>query len=124
MTRGVIAAAALLALTGCNGDAAKTGSNGSAAQAEAPPVDDGKADCITGDAEQWARDCLIERNGHILTIRHPDGGFRRFRLLADGRGLEAADGAERASVQISGRRQIEVATGGERYRLPAQIVGQ
>ncbi|WP_425262550.1 hypothetical protein [Sphingobium cyanobacteriorum] len=115
---------AALALAGCDGDAPRAGNDATTTPAPAPPVDDGKADCITGDATDWAHDCLIERAGDRLTIRHPDGGFRRFRVLADGRGLEAADGAEPARLRIVGDRQIEVAAGDDRYRLPAQIAGQ
>ncbi|SEJ43553.1 hypothetical protein SAMN05518849_106174 [Sphingobium sp. AP50] len=110
----------LALLAGCGEQASKPGNQAAGAQA---PVDDGKADCITGQSEEWAHDCLIERQGDQLTIRHPDGGFRRFRVLADGRGLEAADGAEPAKLKITGKQQIEVATGDDRYRLPAQIAG-
>jgi hypothetical protein len=113
-----------LALAGCGGDAPKAGNNTSSTQADAPLVDDGKADCITGTAGDWVHDCLIERKGDMLTMRHADGGFRRFRVLADGRGLEAADGAEPATLRISGQGQIEVTAGHDRYRLPAQIAGQ
>ncbi|MFC3441233.1 hypothetical protein ACFOKF_08490 [Sphingobium rhizovicinum] len=111
---------ALAALAGCEDQASKPGNQAAGAQAS---VDDGKADCITGEAEDWAHDCLIERQGDLLTIRHPDGGFRRFRVLADGHGLEAADGAEPAKLKIIGAQQIEVAAGDDRYRLPAQIAG-
>ena len=115
---------ALIALTGCGGEASKPGNLvGAAEETEADPVDDGKADCRIGGAEEWASDCMVERAGEMLTIRHGDGGFRRFRVLADGRGLEAADGAEVAVVKIVGDQQIEVAAGADRYRLPAQIAG-
>ncbi|MEK7342509.1 MAG: hypothetical protein AABZ73_01655 [Pseudomonadota bacterium] len=120
----VVAVVALIALTGCGGEASKPGNLvGAAEETEADPVDDGKADCRIGGAEEWARDCMVERAGEMLTIRHGDGGFRRFRVLADGRGLEAADGAEVAVVKIVGDQQIEVAAGADRYRLPAQIAG-
>ncbi|QGP78479.1 hypothetical protein [Sphingobium sp. CAP-1] len=119
MRRLILCAA--LALAGCGDAAPKPGKQAGGAQA---PVDDGKADCITGEAGQWAHDCLVERQGDQLTIRHPDGGFRRFRVLADGRGLEAADGAEPAKLRISGTQQIEVTAGDDRYRLPARIAGQ
>lgn len=112
----------LLALAGCGNGTSTPGNAVDAAQADAQ-VDDGKADCMTGDTQQWERDCLVERKGDILTIRHPDGGFRRFRVLADGHGLEAADGAEPARLSITGEKQIEVAAGNDRYRLPAQIAG-
>ncbi|HUD90940.1 hypothetical protein [Sphingobium sp.] len=108
----------LLVLAGCGNGVSMPGNTADAAQ-----VDEGKADCMTGDTQQWERDCLVEREGDILTIRHPDGGFRRFRVLADGHGLEAADGAEPAKLSITGEKQIEVAAGNDRYRLPAQIAG-
>lgn len=115
---------ALVALAGCGGEASKPGNLiGAAEETEAVPVNDGKADCRIDGAEEWARDCLVEREGDMLTIRHADGGFRRFRVLADGRGLEAADGAEPAVVKIVGDRQIEVTAGADRYRLPAQVAG-
>ncbi|MCI4589282.1 hypothetical protein MOK15_04100 [Sphingobium sp. BYY-5] len=112
----LIGLAMLMVLAGCDGQAPKADS-----ETDTGLVDDGKADCMTGSAKQWARDCLVERRGDTLTIRHPDGGFRRFRVLADGRGLESADGAEPATLSITGKRQIDVAAGDDRYRLPAQI---
>lgn len=119
--RGVVAIA-LVALAGCGQEASKPGNLvGATEETAATPADDGKADCRIGGAEEWARDCTVEREGEILTIRHADGGFRRFRVLADGRGLEAADGAEPAVVKIVGNQRIEVAAGADRYRLPARI---
>lgn len=114
--------AAVLLLAACGGE---TGKLGNAVQAEqtADPVDDGKADCAIGADAAWARDCLIERAGEILTIRHPDGGFRRFRVLADGRGLEAADGAEMARLQIVEAGLVEIRIGGDHYRLPVKVAG-
>jgi hypothetical protein len=70
---------------------------------------------------QWARDCTAERDGDMLTIRHPDGGFRRFRILGDGHGFEAADGAEPAKLTIIGQDRIEAVAGSDRYRLPVQV---
>lgn len=73
-------------------------------------------------------DCKVERtptqDGLILTVRHPDGGFRRLRVTKDGRGVIAADGAQAAKVTIVGPHEIEVALGGDRYRLPATVAGQ
>ncbi|WP_298396694.1 hypothetical protein [Sphingobium sp.] len=120
--RRLAAMLALLSLAGCGEGGSKPGQQASGGQAQ-EAVDEGKADCITGGADEWAHDCLVERQGDLLTIRHPDGGFRRFRVLADGHGLEAADGAEAAKLKIIGAQQIEVATGDDRYRLPAQIAG-
>jgi hypothetical protein len=67
--------------------------------------------CARGDAA-FASACTVEQaqgsDGLILTVRHPDGAFRRLLVTQDGRGVIAADGAE-------------VALGGDRYRLLATI---
>ncbi|NML11666.1 hypothetical protein HHL08_16170 [Sphingobium sp. AR-3-1] len=122
MIRGGMGVAALMLLAGCGGEAASSHDN-STAVADAAPVDDGKADCALAGSGEWARDCLVERVGEMLTLRHPDGGFRRFRVLADGRGLAAADGAEAAKLSILDDKRIEVVAGDDRYRLPARMAG-
>ena len=114
--------AALALLAGCGGEAPSS-QNQSGAVADAAAVDDGKADCALAGSGEWARDCLVDRAGDMLTLQHPDGGFRRFRVLADGRGLEAADGAEAARLSILDDKRIEVVAGDDRYRLPARIAG-
>ncbi|MEQ6334851.1 hypothetical protein [Sphingobium sp. MK2] len=107
----------LLNLAACGGDPSVLG-NGPDAR-----VDDGMAECAIGPDAAWARDCVIERAGNMMTIRHPDGGFRRFTVLDDGRGLEAADGAEEARLQLIGKDQIEIRIGGDRYRMSVQVAG-
>ena len=81
------------------------------------------ADCAIGPAAGWTRSCRAEQEGALLTLRHADGGFRRFTILDDGRGLAAADGAEPANVAIIDKGQIEIGVGGDRYRLPATVAG-
>lgn len=122
MIRIGMGCAALALLAGCGGEA-PTARNQSDGAADAAPVDDGKADCALAGSGAWAHDCAVERAGDMLTLRHPDGGFRRFRVLADGRGLEAADGAEAAKLSIMDDKRIEVVVGADRYRLPARIAG-
>lgn len=116
----------LLLLAGCGGEAAKPGNDGDevVSVAAKAPVDDGMADCAIGPDAAWGRDCTVERSGDMLVLRHGDGGFRRFRVLADGRGLEAADGSEIAQLQIVEGDRIEMRIGGDRYRLPVKIAGQ
>ncbi len=87
--------------------------------------DDGKIKCaINGDSD-FTRDCFTERlsgeGRETMIIRHPDGGFRRFNVLTDGRGLEAADGFDQAKISIVEDGQILVSVGPDRYLLPAQI---
>lgn len=80
--------------------------------------------CQLAGAETFARNCTIDRSsgpdGTILTIHHPDGGFRRLLVATDGQGVDAADGASHAEVRLEGDREIEVLLDGDRYRLPAK----
>jgi len=82
--------------------------------------------CKPFGAAEMAQDCTIDRSvgaeGLVLTVHHPDGGFRRLLVTRDGRGVVAADRAERAVVTtVGGANQIEVALGGDLYRLPATV---
>jgi len=87
--------------------------------------DSGRIACALAGATDFKPVCEVERStnadGITLTLHHPDGGFRRLRVMKDGRGVTAADGAEPARVSISGDRRIEVAVGGDRYLLPATV---
>lgn len=86
---------------------------------------DGRIDCRIGNDDQFQRFCSVERErteqGTLLTVRKPDGGFRRLLATRDGRGVVAADGAEDAQVTIVGENLIEVAIAGDRFRLPARV---
>ncbi|QIG81914.1 hypothetical protein G5C33_11495 [Sphingosinithalassobacter tenebrarum] len=81
--------------------------------------------CAPRGATDFARVCSIDRtptqDGLFLTIRQPDGGFRRLLVTTDGRGVVAADGAEKAVVTPLSGTEIEVEVGGDRYRLPATV---
>ena len=63
-------------------------------------------------------------NGRRTVVRHPDGGFRRLRIVQDGRGLVSADGAEEAKLVIIDKGLIEVTVGDDRYRLPATVAAK
>jgi hypothetical protein len=113
-------AALLLLVTACSSGASEV----------APPDPDDLIECALAGAASFARDCAVERSeeeaGLILVVRHPDGGFRRFEVLTDGRGLASADGADRAQIAVHGTgvdSGIEVAVGADRYRFPATIAG-
>lgn len=86
-----------------------------------------KIACKPAGAAAFETICLLERthggDGLVLTIRHPDGMFRRLLVTRDGRGVIAADGAEQAVVTPMGDREIEVLLGGDAYRLPATVRG-
>ncbi|MBO9623265.1 MAG: hypothetical protein J7500_11195 [Sphingomonas sp.] len=75
-----------------------------------------RIECAAAGETAFGRTCVVEREGAGLTLRHPDGGFRRLLLTQDGQ-LRAADGAEAAVVTPLGGGKVEVALGGARYRL-------
>lgn len=88
-------------------------------------LDDGKIECAINGESDYTRGCETERlageDGVTMIIRHPDGGFRRFNVLTDGRGLEAADGFDKAKVSIVEDGKIMVVVGTDKYLIPAKI---
>ena len=78
--------------------------------------------CALKGAQAFTKDCTVERQRDgdtlFLTVRHPDGGFRRFEVLNDGKGLAPADGANPAQVAFSGE-VLSLAVGEDRYQFPA-----
>ncbi|MBX9814907.1 MAG: hypothetical protein K2X76_09415 [Sphingomonas sp.] len=95
------------------------------AQQRAAAEDNGRIVCARAGSNDFTRSCTLDRvagpRGLVLTLSHPDGGFHRLLVTKDGRGVIAADGAERAEVRVIGQDQIEVRLGGDRYRLPATV---
>lgn len=121
-----VLACALLALAGCSEpepDAQVIANVERAAAATAE--DDGRILCAVDGAAEFQRSCTVDRGetgaGLVLTVRHPDGAFHRLLVTKDGRGVVAADGAERAKVSIVGGKSIEVVLADDRYRLPATV---
>lgn len=89
---------------------------------------DGKIECALAGSASFERNCTTEqiggRDGLLLVIRHADGGFRRFRILTDGRGLAPADGFDDTKIKVIENGLIEVSSGDDIYRLPARIKGR
>jgi hypothetical protein len=118
--RLVLAVCAVAALSGC--EPAQEGEGEAAAQAEG----DGNAiECAVAGAAYFEPVCAVERveleDGSLsLVVWHPDGGFRRFSVLTDGRGLAVADGAEQAMIELVDGR-LDVSVGSDRYRFPATV---
>ncbi|MEM1131739.1 MAG: hypothetical protein AAGH53_02255 [Pseudomonadota bacterium] len=87
--------------------------------------DDGTLACALAGAEDFTRNCDVERvsndDGNQMIFRHPDGGFRRFDVVTDGRALVSADGADEAKVTIVNDGLIEVQVEDDRYQLPARV---
>ncbi len=93
-----------------------------------PQADAGaeRIECALGGAEQFAQSCLVERvaveGKGIVVVRHPDGSFRRFELVSDGRGLTSADGADELTTELKGQ-MLGVTVGADRYLFPATVRG-
>ncbi len=116
--------AGALVLAGCS-----SGQDGEGGATASSPEKPGLAiECALGGAQTYSRDCTVEQSAAgqavVLTLRHPDGGFRRLQVTQDGRGVAVADGALPALVSVEGDRQIGVSIGADRYRLPATISAQ
>ena len=73
--------------------------------------------CALGGAAGFTANCTIERDGGKLIVRHPDGGFRRFVSIEQGRGIAAADGADAVMAKRVGS-DLEVRVAKDRYLLP------
>jgi hypothetical protein len=116
-------------ISGCSGEQPD---NAVLAEVEAEQVRDaaaaGRIPCALEGAERFRMDCTMDRmagaEGETLVLGRPDAGFRRFRVVADGRGVVAADGAEPATVRIVEDGMIEVTVAQDRYRLPATLKGE
>ncbi|GAB5489527.1 MAG: hypothetical protein Pars2KO_30970 [Parasphingorhabdus sp.] len=117
--------ALLLVTTACSGDPDNEVLAEAEERAAANAPDDGRIECAVSGETNFTRGCQTERlsgeSGTTLIIRHPDGGFRRFNVLTDGRGLEAADGAEKAAIQIVESGKIRISVGSDTYIMPAKV---
>jgi hypothetical protein len=113
-------------VSACGGSEAEDLKNAESDAAE-QAARDGKVECALAGSAAFERTCTTEQiagsDGKILIIRHPDGGFRRFDILTDGRGLAPADGFDETRISLLDGGMIEVSSGDDKYRLPAQIKG-
>ena len=101
-------ALAMLAVSGC------TGHGDAAANART-------IDCVlAGVPSQCKVETVVERERKLLVVRHPDGGFRRFEAVSDGRGVAPADGAQGAGGNWTDDGRFAVSVGQDRYMFPAR----
>lgn len=81
-------------------------------------------ECALDGAAEFKRACAVEKGevdgARVLTVRHPDGGFRRFDVLTDGHGLAVADGADEAKLTVEGD-TLAVTVDNDRYRFPVTL---
>jgi hypothetical protein len=117
--------AALLLVTACSSEPDNEVLAEAEERAAANSSDDGRIECAVNGDSNFTRGCQTERlsgeGGTTLIIRHPDGGFRRFNVLTDGRGLEAADGSEKAKIEIVEAGKIRISVGSDIYIMPAKV---
>ena len=118
------AAFLLAAMTACS----QGGSPASEASAAAGQAGGGapgavtSVPCALGGAKSFTAACTIERESRdgrtMLTLRHPDGGFRRVIELGGGTSFAAADGSDEVAIGANGQ-EIEVTLGSDHYLFPA-----
>ena len=80
--------------------------------------------CAVAGAKEFSDTCAVDRvnaDGKLtLVVRHPDGAFRRFAVVTDGRGVVVADGAEQAKTVMEGDK-LAVSVGSDRYLFPVKV---
>lgn len=118
-----------LLLSGCNwfGEDAEKVPAGEEAKPEPTMAANGNEliECAIGGGQWFLRECEVEKTkdedgATVLVVHHKDGGFRRFTIVTDGRGLVTTDGFEQAETEVvDGRLDVRVAS--DRYRFPATI---
>ena len=82
-------------------------------------------DCALAGAAAFKPDCSAEQavqNGRaVLVVAAPDGMFRRFEKVSDGRGVIVAEGVEDSTAHWVADGVLEVRVGQDRYRFPASL---
>ena len=123
ISKARLGALLFIALAGCGRETVEPSQNKVDPSQKAKA--DGKVECALAGAAKFARICSTEQftaNGTtLLVLRHPDGGFRRFSVLTDGKGLAPADGYDETRIILLDHGFIELSSGDDKYRLPAQI---
>lgn len=115
--------ALLLAMTlaACSGgeEGTRAEPDGSAAAAAAP---EDRVRCALAGGTTFEANCTREiaqgPDGEIWIVRHPDGAFRRFVLIDEGRRIATADGADEVHARRQGA-DLEVRVLSDRYLFPA-----
>ena len=112
--RWTLLGASLLLVSACSGGG----------EDAAPEPEGEEVACATAGATTLDQQCTVERTREdgvmTLIIHHPDGGFRRLTVPADGNALVAADGADVAQIAAQADGML-VTLGGDRYLLPAGV---
>ncbi len=116
---------ASLLLCGCNLDHKPDNSKVAEAEQKAAQAaeEDGRILCALDGTTKFERSCRMDRvagqEGEVLVLSRPDGGFRRFRVMTDGTGVQPADGAEPAKLSLVDKGVLQIGIANDLYRLPA-----
>jgi hypothetical protein len=109
MSLRTFSTAALLLLAACSKSAPDP-------VTEAKP--ENRVQCAMGEAA-LAADCAVSRDASIFTVRHADGGFRRFEIDENG-DFGSADGAEDVTGSRLSDGSVDVRIGDAHYRFTAE----
>lgn len=116
-------AALLLGACGSGGSPAAPENEMVGPSGSRPP--DNAVECRLPGSDRFESSCWLSiagsPEGRVLTIRKPDGGFRRLLVTGEDGNIVAADGAEQAHVATLPDGRIEVEIGGDRFRLGAWV---
>lgn len=116
-----------LALAACSSEPDNQAVAAAEADQARAAAEAGRIPCALRGSDGFSLNCTLDRmataDGTVLVLGRSDVGYRRFRVMSDGSGLVAADGAEPATVTVVEPGLIEVAVGNDRYRLPANTGG-
>jgi hypothetical protein len=123
--KSALAAGLTLSITACGSDTTDADLKAAEGEAAKSAALDGKIECALAGKAEFGRDCTVERytnsEGQFLMIKHPDGGFRRFKVLTNGRGVEPADGVDpNFKVTPIDADYAEIRSGEDMYRIPAR----
>ena len=124
-----IAAVGALALAACSDNPVAEGQGGAstaeAARSSAAAQSADTIPCALNGATETQTVCkhsvIGSGDATQLLLEGPEGDFRRFTILTDGRGLEPSDGAEPATIKLLDGGKIEVAVGDDIFVLPAKV---
>jgi hypothetical protein len=103
--------------------ACSSGGSDSKAQTPAAAASDAQSvPCALAGSRSFTANCATEKvtseGQTIVTVRHPNGGFRRLIELEGGRRYAAADGSDEVHIEPNGA-EIEVTLGDDHYLFPA-----
>lgn len=87
----------------------------------AQPVQPGETIACALDGDAMRDDCRVEQTDGGIILHRADGGFRKLDLV-DGKWV-AADGAESLQQTPAGD-ALELVIGGDRYVVPAGMLGR